>query len=81
MCLCLLQVGVLSKVAECIIELVFGLGASFHLFYTVQKKFKISPKMVLAYGTLSQTPDIKKFALARRSLKRVISLARQGGRS
>jgi len=34
-CLCLLQVGVLLKTAEWITELVFDMGASFHLSLTV----------------------------------------------
>ena len=79
MCLCLLQVGVRSKMAEWITELVFGTGDSFHLC-TLQ--FRISSIiLVLPSGTLSQTPDLENFASVSQSLKHVINLARQSGRS
>ena len=52
------------------------------VLHCVQKKFRICSKiMVLPSGTLSQTPDIENFALACQSVRLVISLAQQSGRS
>ena len=42
------------------VELVFGMGVSFHSSYTVLKEIWVSPKMrVLPSGTLTLTPDLK----------------------
>jgi len=58
------------------------MGASFHRSYTVLKEsFDVSKNKSTSLGTLSQTPGFEKFASAYPSLKRVIDLARQGGRS
>ena len=60
------------------IELVFGVVASFYLFYAVLKgNSGISKIRALLSGTLSQTPDLKNFALAYRLLIRVVDLAPQ----
>jgi len=59
------------------IELVSGMGASFHPSYTVLKN-RVSPKIrALASATLSRTPDLQNFASVYRSSKRVIDLARE----
>ena len=64
----LLQVCVLSKMAERIIDLVFARELPFTslVVHCVQKKFRISSKiMVLSSVELcpkSQTPDIENFA-------------------
>ena len=54
----------------------FGMGASFHLSYTVLKEIRVYSKIrVLPSGTLSQTPDLENFASVYRLSKRVINLA------
>jgi len=80
LCLCLSQVGVLSKRLD--ESSWFWHGASFHLSYTVLKgNSGISKIRVLPFGTLSQTPDLESFALEYRLSKRDIDLAGQGGLS
>ena len=64
------------------IELVFGTGAAFHLSYSVLKwNSGIFKNNGTRPGTLSKTPDFKKFPAAYRSSKRVIDSYRRGGRS
>jgi len=54
----------------------FGMGASFHLSYTVLKEIRVYSKIrVLPSGTLPQTPDLENFASVYRLSKRVINLA------
>ena len=61
------------------IGLVFGAGASFDLSYTLYcKETQVTSKIrVLPSGTLLQTRDLKFFATANGSPKRVINLARE----
>jgi len=77
-CLCLSVTSLSSIETDGRIELVFGVGASFHLSYTVLKGNSGIFKMrVIPSGTLTKIPDFKNFASAYRSLKRVINLAWQ----
>ena len=60
-CLCLSQVGVIEMDER--IELVWGMGAFFHLSYTVFYGNSGNSKiMVLPSGTLSQTVDLENIA-------------------
>jgi len=78
-CVCLsVCVGVLSKrMNES--GWFFGAGASFDLSYTLYcKETQVTSKIrVLPSGTLLQTRDLKIFATANGSPKRVINLARE----
>ena len=61
-CVCLSVTSPCSIETDERIELVFGVVASFHLFYAVLKgNSGISKIRALLSGTLSQTPDLKKF--------------------
>ena len=79
-CLFLSQVGVLSKCMD---------GSSCFLARRLLstcptlcfKEIQVSTKIrVLPSGTSSHTPDFENIASAYRSSKRVVDLARQGGR-
>jgi len=60
------------------IELVFGMGASFHVSYTELKgNSGIYKNKSTSLWNFAQTPDLEDFATAYRSSKRVISLARE----
>jgi len=58
------------------VELVFGMGASFHLSYTVLKgNSVISKSKVTSLWNFDQTPDLETFALAYWLSQHVIDLA------
>jgi len=61
------------------IELVFGMGASFHPSYTVLKgNLGVSKNLwLLPSGNLSQNPDLENFASVYRSSKHVIDFAQE----
>jgi len=74
-CLCLSQVGVLSKRAEQI-WLVFGMGTFSTYPTTGYKEIQVPSKIrVLPSRTLLQTLDLENFATAYRPSKCVINLA------
>jgi len=73
--LCRLSVTSLSSVeTDERIELVFGVGASFHPSYAVLKGNSVTSRN---NGTLAQSPDLKMFFSVYRSSKRVVDLARE----
>jgi len=64
-CLCLSVTSRSSAETDERIELVFGMGASFHPSYTVKGKFGYLQKIsVLHSGTLSQTPDLENYGIS-----------------
>ena len=73
--LCRLSVTSLSSVETAErIELVFGVGASFHPSYAVLKGNSVTSRN---NGTLAQSPDLKMLFSVYRSSKRVVDLARE----
>jgi len=78
---CLSQVGVLSnRINESRWFWARELPSTFPIL--CYGEIQVSPKIkVLPSGTLSQTPVLENFASECRALKRVVDLARQGGRS
>jgi len=73
-CLCLSQLGVLSKrLNESVWFLATELLSTYHTFCYRPKEIQASTKKVLPTGTLLQTLDLENFATA--SSKRVINLA------
>ena len=81
LCVCLSQVGVLSKRLEGSgWFLAWRLPSTYHT--VCRNEIQVSTKIrVLPSGTLSYTMDLKNFATTSRSTTRVINLARQRWRS
>ena len=75
-CICLLQVGVLSRrMNESSWVLAWELFSTYPA--CILRKFGYLQSKVLSFRALSQTPDLENFATAYRSSKRVINFARQ----
>ena len=85
MALCLCLVSVTSRYSVERVERI-GLVLAWELLFTFptlcSKEIQVPSKIrLLPSGTLLQTLDVEDFATACRSSKRVINLAREGGRS